>query len=198
MNKKGEENRSVRNTRRKLREALIAKMKEKPISEITAKELAETVDISRGTFYLHYDDVFDLLKKTEENFFDEFDRVLNSEEAKLDRAFEHLTAIFAFIGENADLCRVMLGANGDISFVLRIQKHIDDKCSSMWKQCATPKDNTLVDREREELYNAFIIYGCMGIVRKWIEGGLKDPPEKISALAASIITSTLPGCLFAE
>ena len=57
MNKAGNENRSVRNTKRRLREALLHLMSLKPINEITAKELTELADVNRGTFYFHYDDI---------------------------------------------------------------------------------------------------------------------------------------------
>ena len=53
MNKAGNENRSVRNTKRRLREALLHLMSLKPINEITAKELTELADVNRGTFYFH-------------------------------------------------------------------------------------------------------------------------------------------------
>ena len=57
--------RRVRKTRRQLKECLTHLLKEKKIQDITVRELAEMADINRGTFYLHYKDVFDLLEKTE-------------------------------------------------------------------------------------------------------------------------------------
>ena len=41
MNKAGEENRSVRNTKKRLREGLLRLMADKPINEISVKELTE-------------------------------------------------------------------------------------------------------------------------------------------------------------
>ena len=56
MNRSGEENRSVRNTKRRLREGLLRLLEQKPINEISVKELTELVDVNRGTFYFHYQD----------------------------------------------------------------------------------------------------------------------------------------------
>ncbi len=53
--------RRVRKTRRQLKECLTRLLKEKKIQDITVRELAEMADINRGTFYLHYKDVFDLM-----------------------------------------------------------------------------------------------------------------------------------------
>ena len=57
--------RRVRKTRRQLRECLISLLKEKKVQDITVRELTDMADLNRGTFYLHYKDVFDLLEKTE-------------------------------------------------------------------------------------------------------------------------------------
>ena len=56
--------RRVRKTRRQLRECLITLLKEKKVQDITVGELTDMADLNRGTFYLHYKDVFDLLEKT--------------------------------------------------------------------------------------------------------------------------------------
>lgn len=47
----------VQRTQRHLRCALLELAGEKPCSEITVKELAERAEISRGTFYLYYDNI---------------------------------------------------------------------------------------------------------------------------------------------
>ena len=54
--------RRVRKTKRQLRQALTVLLQEKPIKDITVREIADMVDINRGTFYLHYKDVFDMLE----------------------------------------------------------------------------------------------------------------------------------------
>lgn len=53
--------RRVRKTRGQLRQGLVRLMREKSIQDITVKELCEECDINRGTFYLHYTDVYQLL-----------------------------------------------------------------------------------------------------------------------------------------
>lgn len=55
--------RRVRKTRKQLRECLITLLKEKKVQDITVRELTDMADLNRGTFYLHYKDVFDLLEK---------------------------------------------------------------------------------------------------------------------------------------
>ena len=58
--------RRVKKTKRQLRQALMHLMTEKPSRSISVRELAERADINRGTFYIHYKDVSDLLQRLED------------------------------------------------------------------------------------------------------------------------------------
>ena len=69
--------RRVRKTRGQLRQGLVRLMREKSIQDITVKELCEECDINRGTFYLHYTDVYQLLHSIEDELLVEFERVLD-------------------------------------------------------------------------------------------------------------------------
>ena len=60
----------VRRTKRLLRQGLTELLQEKSIKKITVRELSERVDINRGTFYLHYKDIYDLVSFLEPELFD--------------------------------------------------------------------------------------------------------------------------------
>lgn len=66
--------RRVRKTKKLLLDGLTQLMQTKDVSEISVKELSDLVDINRGTFYLHYRDIFDMLNKTEDELFFAFQR----------------------------------------------------------------------------------------------------------------------------
>lgn len=192
MNKSGEENRSVRNTRKKLRDGLLQLMEKKPINEISVKELTELVDVNRGTFYFHYTDIYDMLRKMEEDFLQNFVETLQGmlplqTNAIQDIAYLYLGAVFSVLGENREFCKIMLGPNGDMQFVEQIKKLVSDTCSHIWYEAAPGADSA-----KFEMYNAFIINGCIGIFQKWLDGGeASETPEEISQLAATIIHASL-------
>ena len=54
------ENQRTRLTKRLLRESLLGLLEEKPVEKITVKELCETAELNRSTFYTYYQDVFSL------------------------------------------------------------------------------------------------------------------------------------------
>jgi len=51
-----------------IKESLINLLEEKDISQITIKEICENADVNRSTFYAHYTDQYDLLRKIEDEF----------------------------------------------------------------------------------------------------------------------------------
>ena len=84
-------------TRAVLRQGLVRLMAEKSIQDITVTELCAACDVNRGTFYLHYTDVFELLHSVEDELLAEFERVLDS-----------LTPHTVFSGETPSpaMCRI--------------------------------------------------------------------------------------------
>lgn len=190
MNRAGEENRSVRNTRRRLREALLRLLEQKPLHEISVKELTELADVNRGTFYFHYQDIFDLLVSMEDTFFEQLDRTLSENPVHGGGVYPYLHAIFSFLGENRDFCRIMLGPHGDMQFVDRVKQRVDAQCSFIW-QLLAPE----TDPQRYAMYNAFIINGCIGLLQEWLScrSGLTE--ASVTELAATIILASVGPCI---
>ena len=110
MRKEGQDRR-VRKTRKQLKDCLIQLLKEKKVQDITVRELTEMADLNRGTFYLHYKDVFDLLEKTEAELFEEFNSLVLSHDAQdlKQRPSLIFHEIFSLVYENADLVEILMG-----------------------------------------------------------------------------------------
>ena len=191
MNKAGEENRSVRNTRRRLREGLLRLLEEKPLHEISVKELTELADVNRGTFYFHYQDIYDLLGRMEDDFFEQLDRTLSENPVRgSEDGYPYLHAIFSFLEENRDFCRIMLGPHGDMKFVDRVKQRVDAQCSFIWEFLSPD-----TERQRYAMYNAFIINGCIGLIQEWLSGRSGLTEERVTELSATIILASVGPCI---
>lgn len=107
--------RRVRRTKRLLLESLTSLMKEKPIKDISVKELTDLADINRGTFYLHYRDIYDMLEQLEDEWFADFNELLDKTPPAPDstgsvaRLSENM---FQFLLDNKDIADALLGPNG--------------------------------------------------------------------------------------
>ena len=179
--------RRVRKTKQQLQDGFIYLRKQKDLKEITVKELCELTDLNRGTFYLHYKDIYDLSEQLEESLFVSFQEVLDkhtitSEYKTIDSPKPLLRDILLLIKENSEFCTMLLSDTGEIAFVNKLKKLVLDIA---FKKCID-----LFDFNKKEhftySYN-FILYGCIGIIESWLLKGLKEDPEEIAELASQMI-----------
>lgn len=178
------QDRRIRKTKLALKDGLLELMSKKNLKEISIRELTEKVDLNRGTFYLHYKDIFDLLEEIEEESFAEFRKIVNSYPTGSLNGdpFPLLKDIFTFLKENATMVTVMLGSTGDPAFVNRLKKLIWESCFEHW-QFPLNKNKT---KELQYFYN-YTLGGCIGIIETWLQNDLKDTPEELAGLAKNII-----------
>jgi AcrR family transcriptional regulator len=173
------DDRRVRKTKKALRNGLASLMMEKKLKDITVRELADRVDLNRGTFYTHYRDINDLYEKIEEEIFDEVNGILD-EFAPVQIGgppFEILLELVKYMVENAEMCRMMFGENGDMSFILQLGDVIHKKCLRDWMALHEGGD-----AEKFEFFGSYVVSGCVGVLKKWVETGMKQPPEHMADL----------------
>lgn len=70
-------------TKNNLRIAFWSLYAQKPIEKISIKEITELAGYNRGTFYLYYNDVYDLLDQIEEEILGKITDVLNDSLEKM-------------------------------------------------------------------------------------------------------------------
>lgn len=176
--------RRVRKTKEVLKKSLISLMKEKSINSITVKELCEKADINRGTFYLHYKDVFYMLDEIEKELFKEFQDMILSHEISQDNMETKpiLKDIFTFVAQNSDFCMVVLCERGDMVFVKKIVSLIYEKGYNDWINIFKKENKDVFDK-----YYSFILYGVIGLIDDWLKSGLKESPEYMAILTESMI-----------
>ncbi len=176
--------RRVRKTRRQLRECLIALLKQKKVQEITVKEITDMADLNRGTFYLHYKDVFDLLEKTEAELLDEFNQLLLRHDAEELRSHSSsfFSDVFSLVAPNADLIEILIGENGDLNFVNRLKRLIREKTLREWTALYQAANPAVFDA-----YLSYMVSGCLGLVQYWLQSGRRETPQQMAELTRDIV-----------
>jgi len=181
MSEKDPESRSVRRTKDKLRQGLTELLKKKPVKNIKVREIADLVDINRGTFYLYYKDIYDLVEQIEKEMFEDFNEIVRLKEAN-GAPSPVMTDVFSFLAENADLGLVLMGPNGDLEFVNKLKELVRERCLYYWTRIYNAKSTKYFEH-----FYAFFIYGCIGMFEEWLKNGMKETPEEMADILDKMI-----------
>lgn len=176
-------------TKQKIIDSFLLLLKNKPIQEITIKELCQHAKINRGTFYLHYIDIYDLLEQIENKMFTEFKSalaIIEKDQDKLLDPVELTTKIFKLIQENKELTLITLGKNGDISFKNKLLDHAKTIFLSSYAQYFQTTDIEIID-----YYFTFISFGCLAILEKWLNEEINIDQQRLIKLIETIIINSL-------
>lgn len=178
--------RRVRKTRTQLRKCLSRLLESKRIQNITVKELAQMADINRGTFYLHYNDVYDLLDHIQHDLLKDFEDILTQIEPDADNLVPFIEALFIFIYNNKDMSKVFLHDELDASFSAELQKRLRTSVFDKYKSIIKQKNMPYF-----ELYYDFIISGALGILVRWVDKGFEMSAHELAVLTDSFIRKGL-------
>jgi AcrR family transcriptional regulator len=178
-------------TKQLLYRALISLLAEKGSESITVTDIAMRADINRGTFYLHYKDVPDMLEQIKDEIFGklqslilEFDPTEVAQFAFEDEPYPKLVRLFEEVERNADFYKVIFGPHGDISYAQRLRtflySHIFNKVSYSQPQ----EDAMLIPRD---YLIAYISSANIGIIMHWIESGFNKTPYEMGLIMTQMV-----------
>ena len=177
--------RRVRKTKSQLRAGLARLMQEKGIGEITVKELVNEVDINRSTFYLHYSDIPALLSEIEDDMMEEMERAVREHPIKEDSTSRFIEDIFRVLNENREISRALIGPHGDLGFVRRIEKLLEENSSEFLAQLFPERVQDM------KYFYSYCLNGCLGFVKTWLEDGEAKPPEYAADLTFRMVVSSM-------
>jgi len=169
--------RRARRTQRALKDALLRSIEKKSISKITVAQLCEQADIGRGTFYLHYQDIYELMEQIE-------DEILGEIEQRVSGPFlfeEAVVSCCKFGIEHPGLKAILRSPECSRSFADRFIDHFESRLIA--------PESTLADHYRVR----FMLTGSFEIMRLWAREGTNTPPEKLAETVIDILGQRLVG-----
>lgn len=182
-------NRRVQFTRTALREALIDLLLEKPILSITVKDICARADINRSTFYLHYKDVTDLLRTTE----DELIEHLRTHTPTPEREFRDPEEMQAYFTQFLEMIKrtprmlkviqVLCSEQGDPYFVRKLQTMTYEAFLNGWDRHMMPE----MDESRKRLVYAYIISGMVAMLSTWATEVQEIPTGQVVELLMGLM-----------
>lgn len=182
----------VKRTKKLIRKGLAELAKEKSINKITVKELTDLIEINRGTFYLHYKDIFDLVESIENSLYDEFNEIIKTVNPNtiLETPIDILEKFCVFISENADAFVMLIGENGDANFVYRIGTVMNDAVFELFSSIYPEMDS-----ERYSFTYEYCKYGSVGLIRCWIIENHDWTPRQVAELWLRLIARGVWGIM---
>ena len=170
-------------TRLNLREAFWTLYCQKETAKISVKEITDLAGYNRGTFYLYYKDVYDILDQIEYEILDKIDVMLRQ---SLPDIAAHdfnslIKAVMELVQPYARYTMVLLGDKGDPRFVTGLKDVLRPVFLSgldIYSMSFTPY--------QKELLVEFWLSGTLAIVMKWIANPQITLEELITFIAPLI------------
>ncbi|MCD8888041.1 TetR/AcrR family transcriptional regulator [Staphylococcus arlettae] len=188
--------RRIQKTRETIKNAFIELLNEKGFWNTSVNEVAERADINRGTFYLHYQDKFDLFEKYVDELLSELTsqiKPLNQEKDQRKNEIEDndnniYELFFKHFQEYSSFYKPILSFKGGPYFYTRFIEIIKEFYLQQYTKL--PYNQKL---DKEILIN-FVAHAQLGVISSWIQEDMTKTPEymgeQLSVLFSSFLRST--------
>ncbi|WP_078379320.1 TetR/AcrR family transcriptional regulator [Sutcliffiella halmapala] len=184
--------RRVIRTKSMIRDALTQLMEEKGFEAITVRDITSRADINRGTFYLHYQDKYDLLEKSEDEIIREIEE-LGRRAKELDlkelaslhregKPVPFLQKLLEYLQSNEALVKVVLGSQANPSFQIKL-KNVMKKNMLQNMETKLKKEDLKVP---VEYLTAYVMAANIGVIQHWLETGMQLSPREISLVLSNL------------
>lgn len=177
----------ISRTHKMIKEAFFELMDSIGFDKITIQALTKKAMISRTTFYLHYQDKYDLLDKIENEILDGIknltfylpieDIVKNG--LSSETSYFHLLNIYNYVKENKQFFKLIMSENGDPSFYYKLSETMKEVVSN----------NIDIKRLKIPVHYAiaFIIGFETSIINEWIKTDMKETPEEMAKMITQVM-----------
>ena len=126
------------------------------INNITVTELVKRANITRGSFYSHYDSIFDVAGEIESDLQEiAFSNIKNI--SSIDDIYDFIDLMFEYLKNNEELYRKLMQSNDPIMFINRLSK----KFYNVFAKIINSKD------EEQDLKINFYISGTFSLLVKY-------------------------------
>lgn len=182
------------NTAMKMDKAFLEILEKKDFDYITVKEICQKADVNRSTFYLHYENIGDLLEESVKyinskflSYFsdNQYRIVKDLQKSSLKELYlitpEYLTPYLTFIKEHKKL------------FLTSLEKpttlNLHNNYEKMMMHIIYPiMDRYNVPEHKRKYMLAFYIEGMIAIIKEWLRNDCKDSIDLIIDIIIDSVT----------
>lgn len=170
-------------TKRALKNVLVDLLQTRDLQTISIKEITDLADISRGTFYLHFDDIFALYQSIEFDVIENITQIIQTkvpiqDEDELDKI---IGSIFEYLTDHIKECDALLRTDS-ASFLSGVFERNRPRVSETWEASYGSK-------EHMQAYSyIFLSHGFAGVLKHWIAFGKLETPKQIAGIVKRLLS----------
>ncbi|MDR0297312.1 MAG: TetR/AcrR family transcriptional regulator [Streptococcaceae bacterium] len=166
-------------TRNRLRDAMTQLMREKPFEEISTTELVEVAQISRSSFYTHYQDKYELIEAYQRTLFSTIEYIFDKSNADF-----HATILetYEFLAQNP-IYAALLSENGSKI----IHQFMLQQLKGLLARKIIPEGHRLVGALSEEYGTTYYAHAIFGVTQAWLTKKKRETPRVMAQLLNTLI-----------
>ena len=163
-----------KDTKKLIFDTFLGLLNQKPFDKITVKDIVETCDINRNTFYYYYSDIYDLL---EEVFTNEFDELMEAHK----NGGSWLEAFIKIANTAYSHKRIVYNICSSRSYDY-FENYMYKSCKHIMVDFVqySAKGMSVPDEDIEFLAS-FYEYAFLGIISEWFRTGMREDPVYLAS-----------------
>ncbi|CQR56663.1 TetR/AcrR family transcriptional regulator [Paenibacillus riograndensis] len=177
-------------TKKLIDEAFLSLVEEKGLEGVNVRSLTSKAGINRGTFYLHYQDIYDLMEKMEDQIIEEMnalpartipEQLLGS--GSVEEPFPSIVEFIRFMNGRHRFFAIFFAQEGT-SFGKRLRTLIHSRMYEKLPRQAFNPDALAVP---DDYIVAYFSSAHFGVIRHWFESGRTLPPEQVALILTRLV-----------
>lgn len=185
-------------TKENIRQTVMELMKTRPIDKIKVTEIISVLEISRSTFYLYFDSVYDVVQEAENEMLTELEGIVDIAFAYpfMDRYFNEphpgIMAGIRFTKKYYDMISILAGEYGDPTVVYKCKKMLRE----IFYEKAVRENYISPPEKQKELAGIFMTGGHWELVTYYIRNGFDWSDEELAVLGYRLMFGAWRSKLF--
>ncbi|EOR85288.1 MAG: TetR/AcrR family transcriptional regulator [Latilactobacillus sakei] len=177
----------VQRTKQQLRRALVELLKTANTKEISIQAITKQAQITRGTFYLHYEDKTDFIQKAVQDLIRDLYQTVTIQNDKMAQPYQqiNLLALFEYVERRQDAFKVFHKNDTSLAFkqqlTTEMRRLIEAYLNNLFQE-ATQSDQIELSITADYLAGASLV-----LVFKWIEDGLVYSPRYMAKMLYQLV-----------
>ncbi|MFD2117138.1 TetR-like C-terminal domain-containing protein [Paenibacillus yanchengensis] len=174
-------------TKESIKNSFLQLLATKALSQITVTEICHRADINRGTFYLHYKDVYHLFDVLREEMVDELrEKVVVKQDLCSEKGA--VLQLLQIIYERKTIYQAMMQQSKESNLLTGIFKEFR---TIFFQRIKADLGERTIPVTASDYYFTYMIYGCTGIINEWLKSEQQASPEQISQIITELSETTI-------